>query len=308
MKILIELPSWLGDTIMSTPAIENIINFFDDSQVTLIGSNISIQVFQGHPNVLKKVILDKNYFGLYKTIREFDRFDVFFSFRKSYRSKFLKFFITADSKYQFDGNKFKIGHQVEKYNDFINRSLKIRTIPSNLVLNNFYTKIKSKKKLLGINPGSKYGLAKRWHPKKFAQVATKLSMYFDVIIFGSSDEVKICSDIEKYLVENNVKNYQNKAGKTSILELINKIQTLDLFITGDSGSMHIAAAFKIPTVSIFGPTNAFETSQWMNEKSIIVKKKLDCQPCMRRTCPLRHNNCMKLISSKEVLEAANKLV
>ena len=63
----------------------------------------------------------------------------------------------------------------------------------------------------------------------------------------------------------------------------------------------------IPTVSIFGPTNYHETSQWMNNKSIIVKKNLECQPCMKRTCPLKHHNCMKLIDTSEVLEAVNRL-
>ena len=100
-----------------------------------------------------------------------------------------------------------------------------------------------------------------------------------------------------------IKNYQNLAVKTSITDLISQISNLDLFITGDSGPMHIAASFQIPTVAIFGPTNDHETSQWGLEKSIIVKKNLDCQPCMKRTCPLKHHNCMKLIKSDDVLRA-----
>ena len=72
--------------------------------------------------------------------------------------------------------------------------------------------------------------------------------------------------------------------------------------------MHLAAAFNIPTVSIFGPTNDYETSQWMNNKSVVIKKNLDCQPCMRRTCPLKHHNCMKLIEASEVLSGAEMVV
>ena len=83
--------------------------------------------------------------------------------------------------------------------------------------------------------------------------------------------------------------------------------SVNLFITGDSGPMHLSAAFKIPTISIFGPTNHHETSQWMNKKNIIVKKNLECQPCMKRTCPLKHHKCMRLIESSEVLEAVNRL-
>ena len=94
---------------------------------------------------------------------------------------------------------------------------------------------------------------------------------------------------------------------TTITGLIDQISNLDLFITGDSGSMHIAAAFQIPTVSIFGPTRGDETSQWMNGKSLIVKKNLDCQPCMKRTCPLKHHDCMKLIKAVDVLKAINSI-
>ena len=59
MKILIELPTWLGDTLMATPAIENLINFFTDPEVTLIGSNVSINALKNHPKVIKIFTLDK---------------------------------------------------------------------------------------------------------------------------------------------------------------------------------------------------------------------------------------------------------
>ena len=92
----------------------------------------------------------------------------------------------------------------------------------------------------------------------------------------------------------------------NIKELITQISKLDLFITGDSGPMHLAAAFQVPTVTIFGPTKDKETSQWMNENSLIVKKNLECQPCMKRSCPLKHHNCMKLVEASDVLAAIKK--
>ena len=85
------------------------------------------------------------------------------------------------------------------------------------------------------------------------------------------------------------------------------ISKLYLFITGDSGPMHIAASFQIPTIAIFGPTNDNETSQWMNQKSIIVKKDLACQPCMKRKCPLIHHDCMKTIKTDDVLNAVKTI-
>ena len=92
-------------------------------------------------------------------------------------------------------------------------------------------------------------------------------------------------------------------GKTTISELVSKIAGLDLFITNDSGSMHIAAAYKIKSVCIFGPTNYIETCQFDNENSIILTKNLSCAPCMKRVCPLIHHNCMKQITSNDLLKA-----
>jgi len=303
MKILIELPTWLGDTVMATPAIENLVNHFDNVEITLLGSFVSIAAFKNHPKVLKTYVLDKQYINLYKTLKDFDEFDVFLSFRSSLRSKFIKFYISSKSKYQFDKKKYIKDHQVEKYNNFINDSLNINTLASKLILHTKEKNTDGKNKLLGINPGASYGSAKRWYPKEFAKVAIDLSSQYDIIIFGGPNEKDIAKDIEKYLIEKGVENYKNLAAQITINELITQISNLDLFITGDSGPMHLAAAFQIPTVAIFGPTKDNETSQWMNEKSMIVKKNLDCQPCMKRTCPLKHHNCMKMVVASDVLSA-----
>jgi heptosyltransferase-2 len=306
MKVLIELPTWLGDCVMATPAIENIVNFDNDVQITFIGSFVAIEAMKNHLKVVKTVVLDKKYGVLYKTARNLGEFDYFFSFRSSLRTKFLKFLISAKNKYQFDKNKYQHRHQVEKYNDFINDSLDINFPPGKLLLSTISSQ-SSTQKTVGINPGASYGSAKRWYPEEFAKVASELSDRYDIVIFGGPGEVDIALDIEKLLIKKDVKNYKNLAGKTTIPELINHISNLDLFITGDSGPMHVAATFEVPTVAIFGPTKDDETSQWMNEKSLIVKKNLDCQPCMKRTCPLGHHDCMNLIKAVDVLDSVKSL-
>jgi len=309
MKLLIELPTWLGDCVMATPAIENIVNFNNDVQITFIGSFVSVEALKNHPKVVKTVVLDKKYRVLYKTARNLGEFDYFFSFRSSLRTKFLKFLISADSKYQFDKNKYTNCHQVKKYNNFINDSLNINSNPRKLKLykHNQSSDV-AQKPILGINPGASYGSAKRWYPKEFAKVASELSSQYDIVIFGGPSEKDIAMDIEKSLIEKDINNYQNLVANTTIPELIDHISKLDLFITGDSGPMHVAAAFQVPTVAIFGPTKDDETSQWMNDKSIIVKQNLDCQPCMKRTCPLQHHNCMNLIKATDVLSAVKTFI
>ena len=303
MKILIELPTWLGDTVMTTPAIENLVKHFGNVEITLIGSFVSIEALKNHPKVVKSYVLDKEFIYLYKALKRLEEFDIFFSFRNSLRAKFIKFCISSKSKYQFDKTKYNKVHQVEKYNNFVNDSLRINTIASGLILHTEKKSKDKKNKLLGINPGASYGSAKRWYPKEFADVAIGLSSEYDIVIFGGPEETDIANDIESYLIEKGVVNYQNLAAKTSIKELIIYISNLDLFITGDSGPMHLAATFQVPTVAIFGPTKDNETSQWMNEKSVIVKKNLECQPCMKRTCPLKHHKCMKLLEASDVLGA-----
>jgi|TARA_B110000008_G_C16905776_1_gene538655 heptosyltransferase II len=307
MKVLIELPTWLGDSVMATPALENLVNHFKELDIYLIGSFASVEVLKNHPKVRKTYVWDKKFINFFQILKKFNNFDIFISFRGSSRSKIIKFFIKSKVKHQFDKKKYKIGHQVEKYNNFINDSLNIISSPGELVLHNKVVINSKKNKILGINPGASYGDAKRWYPKKFANIAIELSNQFDIVIMGGSDEKVIAQDIEMYLVQNGIKNYQNLATKTNIEELISQISNLDLFITGDSGPMHLASALKIPTIAIFGPTNHNETSQWMNEKSIIVKKDLDCQPCMKRTCPLKHNNCMSKIKSSDVLREIKNL-
>ncbi len=310
MKVLIELPTWLGDCIMATPAIENIVNFYNDVEIIFIGSFVSIEAMKNHPQVVKTAVLDKKYGALYKTAKDLGKFDAFFSFRSSLRSKFMKFFISSENKYQFDKNKYINCHQVKKYNDFVNDSLNTDFSAGKLVLRVKHSKLSIKNSsfpLLGINPGASYGSAKRWYPQEFAKVASELSSQYDIVIFGGPGEKDIATDIERSLIEEGVNNYQNLAGDTTIPELIEQISSLDLFITGDSGPMHVAAAFQVPTVAIFGPTKDDETSQWMNEKSIIVKKNLDCQPCMKRTCPLQHHDCMNLIKAIDVLKAVNSI-
>ena len=316
MRVLIEIPTWLGDAVMATPAIENLLNFYDEADIILVGSAISIEALKSHPKISEVYIYDKKYFSLLRLAKRLGPFDVFFSFRSSIRSIFFKFLIISKKNYQFDRKKYTNIHQVQKYNNFLNDSLDSSFIAGKLQIFNgldyqkshintieFYksTTQRQKMKLLGISPGANYGSAKCWYPEEFAKVSFELSNQYNIIILGGPSDTTISDDIEKSLLEIGVINFHNLAGKTTISELIDIISKLDLFITGDSGPMHLAAAFQIPTVSIFGPTRDVETSQWMNKKSSIVKKNLECQPCMKRVCPLGHHNCMKLIDSERVI-------
>ncbi len=336
-KIFIEIPTWLGDAVMTTPAIENIVANYPDCELTIFGSLVSTVIFKYHPNV-KCIIIDNskgqgnrylNLRNLAKSVGKaqgkfasqplFATFDMAFSFRKNFSTKFLLWFVDSVQKFRYERYTKRQRHQVLRYNDFINKSLSTDTVPNELkiYIPTQESENKSKKhtsshspewelKLptMGINPGATYGSAKRWYSQKFAKVAVELSNQYDIIIFGGPAELEMASDIEELLKKEEIKNYKNLAGKTSIEELITNISSLDLFITNDSGPMHLAAAFKIPTVAIFGPTKYKETHQWQNPNEMIIKKDFNCMPCMKRECPLageENHQCMKAVSASDVL-------
>lgn len=305
MKILIEIPNWLGDAVMATPAVNNVIEHFPNSSITFLGSAVSNYVFKGYPNALKFVTNDSKkhkfrFLYLMKFARNLGEFDLAISFRRSFSSKFMMKFIRAKNKFSYSRIAHEERHLVLRYGDFINNSLNLNSTPKGLKL--FYKPYLFPNKTLGLNPGATYGSAKRWYPNEFAKVALALSKEYDIVIFGGPNEVDMAGDIEKVLIENGVTNYRNLAGKTAVDELISFIGGLSLFITNDSGPMHIAAAFNVPTIAIFGPTDFKETSPWQNSASHIISKNLSCSPCMKRVCPLRHHNCMREITASDVLK------
>ena len=307
-KIFIEIPTWLGDAIMTTPAIENITKTYPEAKIVLLGSFVSTQAFRNFKNIEKIIVDDtkkegNRYLNLIKVAKKIGKVDLAISFRKSFSSKFMMFFIKAKQKYSYKRFEKKEIHQAIRYNDFINRRLNLNNETGDLKL--YFKACKYDKPTLGINPGATYGSAKRWYPEEFAKVAIELSNEYDIVIFGGPGETEIAKDIENILKENSIFNYQNLAGKTTIPELIEKIAGLNLFITNDSGPMHVAAAYKVPTIAIFGPTKYTETNQWKNPNGIIVSKNLECAPCMKRVCPLKHHDCMKLIKAKDILEKIN---
>ena len=318
MKILIILPNWLGDAVMATPALEALCTVYPDAELTMVGSYVSIEALKYHSQCKRHYVDDtkkggNRFVNTYRFAKELGVHDLAITFRNQFHSSLLLYWsgtpITAGRRSWHSSFLLKHSvkpthpsHLVEQYRD-IAQSLS----PSALVIENLKLHIPShrySRPTLGINPGATYGSAKRWYPEKFAEVARAYSDQYNIILFGGPNEVGMANDIESRLKGINL---TNLAGKTSIPELCSFIGGLDLFITNDSGPMHVAAAYSVPTVAIFGPTRHLETSQWRNEKSYIVRHDMECAPCMKRECPLGHHNCMKSITSDEVIEAIKKL-
>ena len=322
MKILIILPNWLGDAIMATPAIELLCKYHPHAKLTFVGSFVSIEALKHHPQCERAIVdetkkASNRFLATYKLARDLGEFHLAITFRNQIHSSLLLRFtktVICLAKQSWH-SMFLLSHtpkiksnkhlalqyaqlamiNVDEYKNDIS-TLKLYIKPQEF-----------KKPTLGINAGATYGSAKRWYPERFAEVASEFSDKFDIIIFGGPNEVEMANEIEQNLKARHVGNYINLAGKTNIEELCSNIGGCSLFITNDSGPMHVAAAYQVPTVAIFGPTRHKETSQWMNKKSKIVRHDMDCSPCMKRECPLKHHECMTSITALEVIEAVKEL-
>ena len=323
MKILVILPNWLGDAVMATPAIELLASHYSNPRFTFVGSYVSIEALKYHP-LCENAVVDntKNssnrFIATYKLAKELGQFNLAVTFRNQLHSSLLLRLtntVVCISKQSWHSmfllshtpKILTMQHLVKQYSQLA--MIDIDNYSSDEIQNlKLYIEPKVfEKPTLGINAGATYGSAKRWYPERFAQVASEYSDKFDIIIFGGPNEVEMAKEIEENLKKLNIQNYVNLAGKTNIQELCSHIGGCSLFITNDSGPMHVAAAYQVPTVSIFGPTKHKETSQWQNEKSTIVRHELECAPCMKRECPLQHHDCMKSISAEEVTQAVKEL-
>ena len=108
MKILIELPTWLGDTIMATPAINNLLTFYEHPELTLIGSKVSIEILKNYPGIKRTELIEKKYKSIYNLSKKLERFEAYFSFRSSFRSKLMRILISSNNKFQFNNGKYPV--------------------------------------------------------------------------------------------------------------------------------------------------------------------------------------------------------
>jgi heptosyltransferase-2 len=161
--------------------------------------------------------------------------------------------------------------------------------------------------VIGVSPGAAYGSAKRWLPERFAEAAAALARErsAQVAIFGSKEEAALCETVCQQISNTGLR-CQNFAGETPLGEFVEMAAACTLFLTNDSGAMHIASALGIPTVVVFGATDDEATGP-TGEWSRVVRHPVDCSPCLLRECPIDHR-CMTRVSASQVVAAAEGLV
>jgi len=158
--------------------------------------------------------------------------------------------------------------------------------------------VKFSGKLIGVNPGAFFGSAKRWPAERYGDLLDRLveRQGAQVVVFGAPNETSIALQIRAAMRHQAVL----LTGKTELAQLIAMIACCDLFVTNDSGPMHLAAALRVPTLAIFGPTDEVATGP-LSPTAVVLNKKVECSPCLLRECPIDHR-CMTRITVDEVYE------
>jgi heptosyltransferase II len=166
--------------------------------------------------------------------------------------------------------------------------------------------------VIGVSPGAAYGSAKRWLPERFAEAASTLARDLggggasgasaSVAIFGSSAERELCASVAA-AIHAPVHNF---SGETTLAEFIDLAAACRVYLTNDSGAMHIASALGVPTVTVFGATDDTTTGP-TGPLARIVREPVECSPCLKRECPIDHR-CMTRVDAARVAQVALDLL
>ena len=161
--------------------------------------------------------------------------------------------------------------------------------------------------VLGVSPGAQNSRAKQWPPERFVEAAEAVARVrgWTVVVFGSGGERPLCAGIAAELRRRGVP-VMSVAGETTLEGFVNLAAACRVFLTNDSGAMHVASALGVPTVAIFGPTD-FGATAPAGPRACIVREAVDCAPCMLRDCPIDHR-CMRGVTPERVARTAIELV
>lgn len=339
-RILVRAPNWIGDAVMCEPALRGLRSLFPQAEFTLLAKPAIAELFAVYPGLSHIVRYeDKSLHAglsgkwtLAGTLRQ-QRFDLAVLFQNAFEAAFLTWLAGIPRRYGYatDGRVFfltdpvavpdrqALRHQVHYYWDLLRPlglagapAAPMLTLPENeeraIQLRLVEAGIAATDLVIGINPGSTYGGAKRWLPERFAETVARLSREIgrqegrtvSVIILGAKGEEALGHAIAARLTVRSLV----LSGKTTIRELMAATKRCALLVTNDTGPMHIAAAFAVPVVAVFGPTDWRTTAPYGQEQGM-VRQPVECAPCLLRECPIDHR-CMTGVTVDQVYEAAVK--
>lgn len=328
MKILVIRLSSLGDIVLTTAVFPNLRAHYPDAEISVLVKAEYADLFDNNPHINHVIVYNpakQPFSALAKEIRLY-QFDLIIDLHANLRSFALRMVsgppqVTVVEKTAFvrrllTWTKWKSSRLDHSVKDRYLRCLARVGIPvghfntelfpgnAQAVLETY--SIDPTKKLIGVAPGARHK-TKEWLPERFAESANRLGALAnsEIILLGSNaDRAASRAVAEKLSVP-----YKDLTGFTSLKDLIALVSRLSFLLTNDSGIMHIAEAFSVPLVAIFGPTvRAFGFAPY-RPTSRVVEANLKCRPCSvhgTEACPLGHHNCMKDVDVEAVLFATSE--
>jgi len=324
---VVRAPNWIGDAILSLPALASVHKSYPAAEIWVAASEWTQGIFLSLDFVKGTIPLShrNSYKSIHEDAQELKKqsFDIGILFTNSFGSALLfalakipqRWGYARDGRHLLLTKRVEISaleapkHHIHYYLSLISR-LGMETEPPHLdfpLNDDARTQagvllrslpVNMHKTIIMLSPGASYGPAKRWPASSFSRLATELQQKHDaeILIIGSGTDQEIAAAVAEPMSKKPI----DLTGKTTLLQLAGAISLSNLFITNDSGPMHLANALKIPVVAIFGPTDPRITGPFQSP-SKVLKGQVSCWPCSYRVCPFEHQ-CMTQISPERVLE------
>ncbi|MGH9360084.1 MAG: lipopolysaccharide heptosyltransferase II [Terriglobia bacterium] len=341
-KIVIRATNWIGDAVLSLPALEALRARLPEAEIVLVAKPWVFDIYQHHAAVNRQIIYEpqgkhrgvSGFASLVRQLRE-ERFDTAILFQNAFQAAWMvwRAGIPVRIGYDRDGRARLLttaieppspavcGHQAYYYLQLLFRAGIISRPEPPGSLDEIHLTVQPDEKnwavrkleslglhgprfLIGIVPGASFGPAKRWPAGRFAELADRLiaALNADVLILGSEAERGLANDVAREMEHTPVA----VAGDTTLRQAMALLERCRLVVTNDSGPMHVASALALPVVAIFGSTDAAATGP-LGPYSRVVQNPVACAPCGLHLCPIDFR-CMEGLSVASVYRAALELV
>jgi len=334
-RILVFNVNWLGDVLFSTATIRNIRRNFPDSFIACIIPSRCYYILSGNPHLNELIIFDDKdrHKGILAKLRfvrylKSKRFDIVFLLHRSFSRALICWLAGIPERVGYYTRKRSLLltkkieppkrdtlHRIDYYLNIIEKAgLRLEDrypeffiSPKNVeFVNEFLNKERLNKDifLIGINPAGNWHL-KRWPKEYWARLSDILIGEFGapVIITGSAQDIMLARDIQALMKEEPI----IACGLFNLKQLAALLKKLDLFISADTGPLHIANSLGVKRIiALFGPTSPQVTGPYPLKNAVVLSKDVGCKiPCYVVAC--QDNRCMKAITPEEVLEQVKKI-
>lgn len=312
-RILIRSSNWLGDAVMSVPAVRAMKNGRPDAHVTILAPEKIASMWKLISEVDEVLSLpNKSLVAAARLVKKQPPFDVAILFPNSLRSALEVLSVPRKVGYRGHTRSCLLNQVVRERRrpgppehhalrflrvaDDCGADVNLTVLPTLAPTPSSTLKNQTS---LALCPGAEYGPAKRWLPERFAEVAESFSNGSEAkwILLGTKNDVGVGESIAAKLGDRCV----NRIGQTTLEELISELRSCRALLTNDTGTMHLAALLGLPVVAIFGSTEPHLTGP-LGQCHVVVRHHVECGPCFLRECPIDFR-CMKEVTTQEVVDA-----